>query len=108
LFDEKGEFVKGYYIVGLLAKAFLDKDLGATIIFDPQVYWNTQDIIETAGGLPIKSKTGHVFIKELMRPDHAVYGGKMSAHHYFRGFAYCDSGMIPLIVGGRATLYIFI
>jgi phosphomannomutase len=98
LFDEKGEFVEGYYIVGLLAKAFLDKDPGAKIIFDPRVYWNTQDIIESAGGVPIKSKTGHAFIKERMRADDAVYGGEMSAHHYFRDFAYCDSGMIPWLL----------
>ena len=98
LFDEKGEFVEGYYIVGLLAKAFLDKEPGAKIIFDPRVYWNTQDIIETAGGVPIKSKTGHAFIKERMRADDAVYGGEMSAHHYFRDFAYCDSGMIPWLL----------
>lgn len=98
LFDEKGEFVEGYYIVGLLAKAFLDKDPGAKIIFDPRVYWNTQDIIASAGGVPIKSKTGHAFIKERMRADDAVYGGEMSAHHYFRDFAYCDSGMIPWLL----------
>lgn len=98
LFDEKGDFVEGYYIVGLLAQAFLDKDPGAKIIFDPRVYWNTEDIIQCAGGVPIKSKTGHAFIKERMRADDAVYGGEMSAHHYFRDFAYCDSGMIPWLL----------
>lgn len=98
LFDEKGEFVEGYYIVGLLAKAFLDKDPGSKIIFDPRVYWNTEDIVKTAGGVPIMSKTGHAFIKERMRADDAVYGGEMSAHHYFRDFAYCDSGMIPWLL----------
>lgn len=82
----------------MLAKAFLDKDPEAKIIFDPRVYWNTQDIIESAGGVPIKSKTGHAFIKERMRADDAVYGGEMSAHHYFRDFAYCDSGMIPWLL----------
>lgn len=98
LFDEKGDFVEGYYIVGLLAKAFLDKDSGAKIIYDPRVYWNTEDIVKQAGGVPIKSKTGHAFIKERMRADDAVYGGEMSAHHYFRDFAYCDSGMIPWLL----------
>ena len=95
LFDERGEFIEGYYIVGLLAKAFLDKNKGAKIIYDPRVYWNTEDIVLSAGGKPIKSKTGHAFIKERMRKEDAVYGGEMSAHHYFRDFAYCDSGMIP-------------
>jgi phosphomannomutase len=98
LFDEKGDFVEGYYIVGLLAKAFLDKDPGSKIIYDPRVYWNTEDIVLSAGGIPIKSKTGHAFIKERMRADDAVYGGEMSAHHYFRDFAYCDSGMIPWLL----------
>ncbi|MCF2946771.1 phosphomannomutase CpsG [Paraglaciecola aquimarina] len=98
LFDENGDFVEGYYIVGLLAKAFLDKDPGSKIIYDPRVYWNTEDIVTSAGGVPIKSKTGHAFIKERMRADDAVYGGEMSAHHYFRDFAYCDSGMIPWLL----------
>ncbi|MBU3002916.1 phosphomannomutase CpsG [Paraglaciecola arctica] len=98
LFDEKGEFVEGYYIVGLLAKAFLDKKPGSKIIYDPRVYWNTEDIVLSAGGVPIKSKTGHAFIKERMRADDAIYGGEMSAHHYFRDFAYCDSGMIPWLL----------
>jgi phosphomannomutase len=98
LFDEKGDFVEGYYIVGLLAQAFLDKQPGAKVIFDPRVYWNTQDIVSRAGGIPIKSKTGHAFIKERMRAEDAIYGGEMSAHHYFRDFAYCDSGMIPWLL----------
>ncbi len=98
LFDEQGDFVEGYYIVGLLAKAFLDKKPGSKIIYDPRVYWNTEDIVKSAGGVPIKSKTGHAFIKERMRADDAVYGGEMSAHHYFRDFAYCDSGMIPWLL----------
>lgn len=98
LFDERGEFIEGYYIVGLLADAFLSKHSGAKVIYDPRVYWNTQDQIEAAGGIGIMSKTGHAFIKERMRKEDAVYGGEMSAHHYFRDFAYCDSGMIPWLL----------
>ncbi|WP_371193331.1 phosphomannomutase CpsG [Glaciecola sp. SC05] len=98
LFDEKGDFIEGYYIVGLLAQAFLDKEKGASIIYDPRVFWNTEDIVKNAGGKPIKSKTGHAFIKERMRKEDAIYGGEMSAHHYFRDFAYCDSGMIPWLL----------
>lgn len=95
LFDEKGEFIEGYYIVGLLADAFLKKNPGEKIIHDPRLTWNTIDIVKSAGGTPIQSKTGHAFIKERMRAENAIYGGEMSAHHYFRDFAYCDSGMIP-------------
>ena len=95
LFDEKGEFIEGYYIVGLLAEAFLKKNPGEKIIHDPRLTWNTIDIVKRAGGTAIQSKTGHAFIKERMRTENAVYGGEMSAHHYFRDFAYCDSGMIP-------------
>ena len=103
LFDEKGQFIEGYYIVGLLAEAFLQKDnsagiKGSKIIHDPRLSWNTIDIVEENGGTPIMSKTGHAFIKERMRKEDAVYGGEMSAHHYFRDFAYCDSGMIPWLL----------
>ncbi|WED23653.1 phosphomannomutase CpsG [Vibrio sp. JC009] len=98
LFDEKGQFIEGYYIVGLLADAFLQKDPGAKIIHDPRLTWNTIDIVAGRGGTPVMSKTGHAFIKERMRSEDAVYGGEMSAHHYFRDFAYCDSGMIPWLL----------
>lgn len=98
LFDADGNFIEGYYIVGLLAEAFLEKNSDSKIIYDPRVYWNTEDIVNSAGGEPIKCKTGHAFIKERMRKEDAVYGGEMSAHHYFRDFAYCDSGMIPWLL----------
>ncbi|WP_454778844.1 phosphomannomutase CpsG [Klebsiella michiganensis] len=98
LFDNKGQFIEGYYIVGLLAAAFLEKNPGAKIIHDPRLSWNTIDIVKDAGGIPVMSKTGHAFIKERMRLEDAVYGGEMSAHHYFRDFYYCDSGMIPWLL----------
>jgi phosphomannomutase/phosphomannomutase/phosphoglucomutase len=98
LFDEQGQFIEGYYIVGLLAEAFLTKHPGEKIIHDPRLTWNTIDIVRRAGGIPIQSKTGHAFIKERMRAENAIYGGEMSAHHYFRDFAYCDSGMIPWLL----------
>lgn len=98
LFDEQGEFIEGYYIVGLLAEAFLQQHPGAKIIHDPRLTWNTIDVVQAAGGEPIQSKTGHAFIKERMRLEDAIYGGEMSAHHYFRDFAYCDSGMIPWLL----------
>ena len=98
LFDETGEFIEGYYIVGLLAQAFLAQNPGAKIIHDPRLTWNTIDVVESSGGFAIQSKTGHAFIKERMRKEDAVYGGEMSAHHYFRDFAYCDSGMIPWLL----------
>lgn len=98
LFDEKGHFIEGYYIVGLLAEALLANSPGQKIIHDPRLTWNTIDIVKQAGGIPIQSKTGHAFIKERMRIENALYGGEMSAHHYFRDFAYCDSGMIPWLM----------
>jgi len=94
-FDENGRFIEGYYLVGLLAGQMLAKHPGSRIIHDPRLTWNTIDTVTQAGGIPIQSKTGHAFIKERMRADDAIYGGEMSAHHYFRDFAYCDSGMIP-------------
>lgn len=98
LFDEQGQFIEGYYIVGLLAESFLNKDPGAKIIHDPRLSWNTIDIVKKSGGVSVLSKTGHAFIKERMRLEDAIYGGEMSAHHYFRDFAYCDSGMIPWLL----------
>jgi len=103
-FDAKGEFIEGYYIVGLLAAQLLQKHPGSKIIHDPRLTWNTIDMVRQAGGVPIESKTGHAFIKERMRAEDAIYGGEMSAHHYFREFAYCDSGMIPwLLVAERIS-----
>jgi len=96
--DEQGRFIEGYYIVGLLAEAFLQKQPNEKIIHDPRLTWNTIDVVQAAGGTPIESKTGHAFIKESMRREQAIYGGEMSAHHYFRDFAYCDSGMIPWLL----------
>ena len=97
-FDENGEFIPGEYIVGLLATIFLEKEPGAVIIHDPRIIWNTEDIVKRSSGICVQSKTGHSFIKQTMRDYGAVYGGEISAHHYFRDFAYCDSGMIPWLM----------
>jgi phosphomannomutase/phosphomannomutase/phosphoglucomutase len=97
-FDEHGGFIEGYYLVGLLAEAFLRRYRGARIVHDPRLTWNTIDIVQQNGGLPVMCKSGHAFIKQRMREVDAVYGGEMSAHHYFRDFAYCDSGMIPWLL----------
>lgn len=97
-FDADGRFIEGYYVVGLLAEAMLQTWPGGKIIHDPRLVWNTIEKVTLAGGHPIMSKTGHAFIKERMRQEDAVYGGEMSAHHYFRDFAYCDSGMIPWLL----------
>ena len=98
MFDEQGHFIEGYYMVGFLAKAFLSKKTGEKIIYDPRLTWNTEEIVRENGGVPIMSKSGHAFIKQKMREENAVYGGEMSAHHYFRDFFYCDSGMIPWLL----------
>lgn len=98
LFDETGAFIEGYYLVGLLAETLLATRPGGKIIHDPRLTWNTIEQVKQAGGIPIQSKTGHAFIKERMRQEDAIYGGEMSAHHYFKDFAYCDSGMIPWLL----------
>jgi len=97
-FDEKGGFIEGYYIVGLLAESFLKRFPGSKIIHDPRLTWNTQAVVKEFGGQVVQCKSGHAFIKEKMRSEDAVYGGEMSAHHYFRDFFYCDSGMIPWLL----------
>ena len=97
-FDHSGRFIEGYYLVGLLAKAILARHPGGKIVHDPRLVWNTVDMVEQAGGVAVQCKSGHAFIKEKMRAEDAVYGGEMSAHHYFREFAYADSGMIPWLL----------
>ncbi|MCJ7453534.1 MAG: phosphomannomutase [Steroidobacteraceae bacterium] len=98
LFDEQGTFIEGYYIVGLLASVFLARDPGGRVVHDPRLTWNTLDIVANGGGKAVQSKSGHAFMKQVMRDVDGIYGGEMSAHHYFRDFAYCDSGMIPWLV----------
>jgi phosphomannomutase len=97
-FDEQGTFIEGYYIVGLLASVFLKRHPGGKIVHDPRLTWNTLEIVEQFGGTAVQCKSGHAFIKQVMREVDAVYGGEMSAHHYFREFSYCDSGIIPWLV----------
>lgn len=97
-FDERAQFIEGYYLVGLLAQRLLRDAPGAKIIHDPRLIWNTIEVVTKAGGVPVQSKAGHAFMKERMRAEDAVYGGEMSAHHYFRDFAYADSGMIPWLL----------
>ncbi len=97
-YDHEGRFIEGYYLVGVIAEALLARAPGAKIIHDPRLTWNTRDAVAKAGGVAIESKTGHAFIKERMRAEDALYGGEMSAHHYFRDFAYCDSGMISWLL----------
>jgi phosphomannomutase len=97
-FDERGDFIEGYYIVGLLASVLLRGETGGKVVHDPRLTWNTLEIVKAAGGQAVQSKSGHAFIKQRMREVDAVYGGEMSAHHYFRRFAYCDSGMIPWLL----------
>jgi phosphomannomutase len=100
-FDEQGTFIEGYYIVGLLASVFLKRFPGGRIVHDPRLTWNTLEIVKQFGGTAVQCKSGHAFIKQVMREVDAVYGGEMSAHHYFRDFAYCDSGIIPWLVMGQ-------
>ncbi|MDX1387938.1 MAG: phosphomannomutase [Acidobacteriota bacterium] len=98
LFDENGSFIEGYYIVGLLAQRVLERHPGARIIHDPRLTWNTVEVVENAGGVAVQSKSGHAFMKEVMRREDAEYGGEMSAHHFFKEFSYADSGMIPWLL----------
>jgi len=97
-FDEDGRFIEGYYLVGLFAATLLEQHPGQKIVLDPRLTWNTLDLVKQAGGTALINKSGHAFIKERMRKENALYGGEMSAHHYFRDFSYCDSGMLPWLL----------
>jgi phosphomannomutase len=98
IFDEQGAYLDAYYVVSLLADALLARTPGETILHDPRLIWATRETIMRHGGTPVETKTGHAFMKERMRQENALYGGEMSAHHYFRAFGYCDSGMIPALL----------
>ncbi|MDR2892292.1 MAG: phosphomannomutase [Deltaproteobacteria bacterium] len=97
-YDGQGVFVESYYLIGLLAEYALREHPGGAVLHDTRLYWNTVERVRRAGGRPVMSKTGHAFMKESMRRENAVYGGEMSAHHYFRDFYFCDSGMLPWIL----------
>ena len=97
-FDEKGNFIEGYYIVGLLAKSIFKILPGEKIVHDPRLIWNTIDEVAKAKGIAVESKSGHAFIKQKMRQVNSIYGGEMSAHHYFRDNYYSDSGLIPFLL----------
>jgi len=97
-FDEKGNFIEGYYIVGLLAKSILKQNPNEKIVHDPRLTWNTIEVVKKAGGEAVVSKSGHAYIKQKMREVNAIYGGEMSAHHYFRDNFYSDSGLIPFLL----------
>ena len=94
-YDHLGNFVEGYYLVGLIAQTMLRAEPGAAILYDPRLTWNTENVVTAAGGRPLICKTGHAFFKQMMRRENALYGGEMSAHHYFRDFSCCDTGMLP-------------
>lgn len=97
-YDERGNFIEGYYLVGMLASALLSGNPGERILHDPRLYWNTRETVLAAGGIPVMGKTGHSLMKKKMREVNALYGGEMSSHHYFRDFAYCDSGMLTMLL----------
>ncbi len=97
-FDETGAFIEGYYLVALLGTQLLQHEAGSAVVYDTRLTWNTIAQVEAMGGRAVVSKCGHSFIKAALRSENAVYGGEMSAHHYFRDFHYCDSGMIPMLL----------
>lgn len=97
-FDETGSFVSGEQIVALIASIFISKEQGARVVHDGRVIWNISEKIKSNQGISIIAKVGHNFMKQAMRENEAIYGGEISAHHYFRDFAYCDSGMIPFLI----------
>lgn len=97
-FDENGNFIEGYYIVGILAKSILKNHPNEKIVHDPRLIWNTIEVVKENNGIPVVSKSGHAFIKQKMREVNAIYGGEMSAHHYFRDNAFSDSGLIPFLL----------
>ncbi len=98
IFDEKGKYINGEYVIGLLVKYFLEQSPSARIVHDQRVIWNIEDIIKSGGGTAFVSETGHTNFKRKLRETDAIYGGEISHHHYFKDFARSDSGMIPWLI----------
>lgn len=97
-FDHEGNFIEGYYLMGLVAQQMLVKYPHSKVVMDTRLTWNTEAIAHQYQGEAIMSKGGHSCIKQTMREVDAIYGAEMSGHHYFKSFAYCDSGMIPWLL----------
>jgi len=96
--DDTGEFVPGDFATALLARAMLEQEPGARIIYDVRASWAVPHAIEEAGGVPLVNRVGHAFIKERMREVDALFAGEVSAHYYFRAFTRADTGVVPFLV----------
>jgi phosphomannomutase len=96
--DDTGEFVPGDFVTALLAASMLEKEPGATIIYDVRASWAVRDTVEAAGGTALPNRVGHAFIKLRMREVDAVFAGEVSGHYYFRDFTQADSGTIPALL----------
>jgi phosphomannomutase len=96
--DDTGEFVPGDFVTALLAESMLEKEPGATIIYDVRASWAVRDTVERLGGTALPNRVGHAFIKQRMREIDAVFAGEVSGHYYFRDFYQADSGTIPALL----------
>jgi phosphomannomutase len=96
--DDTGEFVPGDFVTALLARAMLEKERGAKIIYDVRASRAVPRTIEDAGGVPLVNRVGHAFIKQRMRKEDALFAGEVSAHYYFREFSQADTGVVPFLV----------
>ncbi len=95
--DEKGRVIDGSTVTALVALNTLKKNPGAKILYNVICSRSVPELIEKAGGIPIRSKVGHSIIKAVMREQDVVFGGEHSGHFYFRDNWYADSGMIALL-----------
>ena len=95
--DEAGATVSADLMTALLAREFLAREPGATIVYDLRSSWVVKEVVAAAGGVPVRDRVGHSFIKKTMRDNGAIFGGELSGHFYFRDNFVCDSGVIALV-----------
>jgi phosphomannomutase len=96
--DDTGEFVPGDFATALFAQGVLEKEPGATVIYDVRASWAVPETIERAGGTAVVNRVGHAFIKERMREVGAAFAGEVSGHYYFREFSQADTGVVPFLI----------
>ena len=96
--DEQGAFVDGDFMTALLTESLLSKESGATVLYDVRASRAVADAAQRAGGRALVNRVGHAFFKTRMREEHAVFGGEVSGHYYFRDFYCADSGTLPALL----------
>jgi len=95
--DKKGRFVPGDFMTAILAKYFVEKYPGCSVVYDIRASKVVPETITVAGGKPLANRVGHTHIKARMKAENAFFGGEVSGHYYFKDFFLCDTGLVTFV-----------